>query len=164
MARARRTNLGFGIMLVVVGGVLLLTRFALVDTAPAWLLGLGVGLALVAIVGSSYGALVGGMILLGLGCGMLLGDRGVAGLQSGTWTILGLGAGFVGIWLLALVLKLRSHWWPLVPGLVLLAVGGARFYRHFALIPPSVMIAVRTWWPALLVVAGVWVLARALRS
>ena len=78
--------------------------------------------------------------------------------------LLGLGAGFVGIWLLSLVLKLRSHWWPLVPGLVLLAVGGARLYRHFALIPPPVMIAVRTWWPVLLVVAGVWILVRALRS
>ena len=164
MARARKSNLGFGIMLVVVGGVLLLTRFALVETAPAWLLGLGVGLALIAVVGASYGALVGGMILLGLGSGMLLGDRGVGGLPSGTWILLGLGAGFVGIWLLALLLKLKSHWWPLIPGFVLLAVGGARFYRHFTLIPPSVMIAMRTWWPALLVVAGVWILVCALRS
>ncbi len=163
MARARRTSLGFGVMLVVVGGVLLLTRFALVDTAPAWLLGVGAGLALIAIVSSSYGALVGGMVLLGLGSGMLLGDRGVAGIPSGSWTLLGLGAGFVGIWLLSLVLKLRSHWWPLVPGLVLLAVGGARLHRHFALIPPPVMIFVRTWWPVLLVVAGVWVLVRTLR-
>ena len=164
MARARRSNLGFGVMLVVVGGVLLVTRFALMDTAPAWLLGLGVGLSLLAIVGSSYGALVGGMILLGLGSGMLLGDRGVGGLPAGTWLLLGLGAGFIGIWLLALLLKLRSHWWPLVPGFVLLAVGGARFYRHFAVIPPSVVIAMRAWWPALLVVVGVWILVRALRS
>jgi len=51
-----------------------------------------------------------------------------------------------------------------VPGVVLLAVGGARYYRHFALIPPEVMVAVRTWWPALLVVAGGWMLIRALRS
>ena len=164
MARARRSNLGFGVMLVVVGGVLLLTRFALMATAPAWLIGLGAGLALIAIVGSSYGALVGGMVLLGLGSGMLLGDRGVGGLSSGGWILLGLGAGFIGIWLLALLLKLSSHWWPLVPGFVLLAVGGARFYRHFALIPPEVMIAARTWWPALLVVAGAWILLRALRS
>ena len=164
MARARRSNLGFGVMLVVVGGVLLVTRFALMDTAPAWLLGVGVGLSLLAIVGSSYGALVGGMILLGLGSGMLLGDRGVGGLPAGAWLLLGLGAGFIGIWLLAHLLKLRSHWWPLVPGLVLLAVGGARFYRHFALIPPSVVIAMRAWWPALLVVVGAWILVRALRS
>ncbi|HVN75978.1 MAG TPA: DUF5668 domain-containing protein [Thermoanaerobaculaceae bacterium] len=164
MARARKSNLGFGIILVVVGGILLMTRFALVSTAPAWLLGLGVGLALIAIVGASYGALVGGMVLLGLGGGMLLGDRGVGGVSSGNWIVLGLGAGFIGIWILALVLKLRSHWWPLVPGFVLLAVGGARFYRRFAIVPPEVMVIVRTWWPALLVVVGVWILVRALRS
>ncbi len=164
MARARKSNLGFGVILVVVGAVLLVTRFALVQTAPAWLLGLGVGLALIAIVTPSYGALVGGMILLGLGAGMLLGDRGVGGLSNGSWTLLGLGAGFIGIWVLALLLKLRSHWWPLVPGLVLIAVGGARLYKQFVLIPPPVMIALRTWWPALLVVAGVWMLVRALRS
>ncbi len=164
MARTRRSGLAFGIMLVVVGGVLLLTRFALVETAPAWLLGVGVGLALIAIASASYGALVGGMVLLGLGSGMLLGDRGVWQIPSATWTVLGLGAGFIAIWLLALLLKLRSHWWPLVPGFALLAIGGARFYRHFALIPPPVMIAVRTWWPALLLVAGVWILVRAWRS
>lgn len=164
MARARKSNLGFGVILVVVGAVLLATRFALIQTAPAWLLGLGVGLALIAIVTPSYGALVGGMVLLGLGSGMLLGDRGVGELSSGTWILLGLGTGFVMIWLLALLLKLKSHWWPLVPGAVLLAVGGARFYRHFVIVPPEVMVAVRTWWPAFLVVAGAWMLIRALRS
>lgn len=164
MARARKSNLGFGVILVVVGAVLLVTRFALMQTAPAWLLGLGVGLALIAIVTPAYGALVGGMVLLGLGSGMLLGDRGVGGLSSGTWILLGLGTGFVMIWLLGLLLKLKSHWWPLVPGAVLLAVGGARFYRHFVIVPPEVMVAVRTWWPAFLVVAGAWMLIRALRS
>jgi hypothetical protein len=147
-----------------VGAVLLVTRFALMDTAPAWLLGLGVGLALVAIVSPSYGALVGGMVLLGLGSGMLLGDRGVGGLSSGTWIVLGLGGGFILIWVLALLLKIGKHWWPLVPGVVLLAIGGARFYRHFVVIPPEVMVALRTWWPAFLVVAGVWMLVRAFRS
>jgi hypothetical protein len=64
---------------------------------------------------------------------------------------------------LALILRLNRHWWPLVPGAILLALGGARFLRHIAVIPPQAMIAVRTWWPAALVVAGVWVLVRALR-
>ena len=164
MARTRTSNLAAGVILVVVGGVLLVTRFALMATAPAWLLGLGVGLALIAIVSSSYRALVGGMVLLGLGAGMVLGDRGVAGLASGAWILLGLGAGFVGVWLLALVLGLNRHWWPLVPGTILLALGGARFLRRVAVIPPEVMVVVRTWWPAALVVTGVWVLVRALRK
>jgi LiaI-LiaF-like transmembrane region len=164
MARTHRSNLAFGVMLLVVGGVLLVTRFLPIETAPAWLLGLGVGLALIAIVNASYGALVAGMVLLGLGAGMMLGDRGVADIPSWTWTVLGLGAGFIGIYVLALILKLRNHWWPLVPGLVLIAVGGVRYVRHFTLLPPDVVMALRTWWPAALVVVGVWVVIRALRS
>ncbi|HVN32712.1 MAG TPA: hypothetical protein VMT45_12080 [Thermoanaerobaculaceae bacterium] len=164
MARGNKSNLAFGVMLLVVGGVLLATRLVLIETAPAWLLGLGLGLALIAIVNASYGPLVAGMILLGLGAGMLLGDRGVADIGSWTWNVLGLGAGFVGIYVLSLILKLRSHWWPLVPGFILLALGGARYVRHFTLLPPEVMMAVRTWWPAALVVVGVWVVIRAMRS
>ncbi len=164
MARARNANLTLGVVLLVVGGVLLATRFVPIEAAPAWLLGLGVGLALIGIVTGSYGALVPGMILLGLGAGMVLGDREVAGVRPGTWTVLGLGAGFVGIYVLALVLKMRSHWWPLVPGVCLLAVGGARYVRHFPLISPRMEIAVRAWWPAALVVVGVWILVRALRK
>ena len=164
MARTRKSNLTAGVILVVIGGVLLVTRFALLATAPAWLLGLGVGLALIAIVTRAYGALVGGMILLGLGAGMALGDREVGGVSPGAWIQLGLGAGFVGIWVLALILGMKRHWWPLVPGVILLALGGARFLRHIVVIPPEAMIAVRTWWPAALVVAGIWVLVRALRK
>jgi LiaI-LiaF-like transmembrane region len=164
MARTRKSNLAAGVILVVVGGVLLVTRFALMNTAPAWLLGLGVGLALIAIVSSSYHALVGGMVLLGLGAGMVLGDHGLAGMSSGAWIQLGLGAGFIGIWVLALILRLNRHWWPLVPGSILLVLGGARYLRNVAVIPPQAMIAVRTWWPAALVVVGVWVLVRALRT
>jgi len=164
MARTRKSNLVFGVILVVVGGVLLVTRLVPVETAPAWLLGLGVGLALIAIVNASYGALVAGMVLLGLGSGIVLGDRGAAGIRAGTWLLLGLGAGFIGIYVLALILKLRSHWWPLIPGFILLALGGARYLRHFALLPPEVVMAARTWWPAALVLVGSWLLIRALRS
>jgi hypothetical protein len=164
MARTRKSNLTLGLILLVVGAVLLVTRFVPIETAPAWLLGIGVGLALIAVISASYGALVGGMVLLGLGSGMVLGDRGVAGIPAGTWILFGLGAGFLGIYLLALILKLNKNWWPLVPGVVLLAAGGWRYVRHFTLMPPEVVMAVRTWWPAALVVAGAWILIRALRS
>jgi len=164
MASKAKPNLVLGILMLVVGGALLATRFGALDTAPAWLLGLGVGLALIAILGRSYAALVGGMVLVGLGAGMLLGDRGVGGLHSGTWMLVGLGGGFVGIYLLGLLLQMRSHWWPLVPGLILLGVAGSRLVHRFTLLPPSVVIAVRAWWPAVLVVAGIWVVVRAVRS
>jgi hypothetical protein len=163
MARSRRPSLVLGIGLLVVGGVLLATRLGTVETAPAWLLGVGAGLALIGILRRSYPALVGGMVLLGIGAGMLLGDRGVANLRAGTWLLLGLGGGFIGVYVLALVLQLRQHWWPLIPGAVLLAVAGARVARDFALLPPNVEIAVRTYWPAALIIVGIFVVVRALR-
>ncbi len=164
MARTRRPNLTLGLILLVVGVILLVTRFVAVETAPVWLLGLGAAFALIAIVNASYGALVSGMVLLGLGAGMILGDRGTAGIPEGTWILLGLGAGFVGIYVLALILKLNRHWWPLLPGVVLLVAGGWRYVRRFAFLPPEVVIAIRTWWPAALIVAGGWMLFRALRK
>ena len=91
MSGGRKGSLALGTGLLVVGAVLLATHFGSVESAPAWLLGIGVGLALIAILGRAFAPLVGGMVLLGLGAGMLLGDRDVAGLRAGTWTLLGLG-------------------------------------------------------------------------
>ena len=164
MARTNNPNLTFGIVLLAIGGILMATRFALVETTPAWLLGLGAALSLIAIATRGYGVLIGGMILLGLGAGMLLGDRGVGGLRAGTWTLVGLGVGFIGIYVMSLILQLKRHWWPLIPGLALLAVAGARYVRHFQPLPPDVLIAVRTWWPVALVVVGLAMVVRALRK
>jgi hypothetical protein len=164
MARTNNRNLVLGVVLLAVGGILMATRLALLETTPAWLLGLGAALALIAIVTRGYGVLIGGMILLGLGAGMVLGDRGVGGLRAGTWTLIGLGAGFIGIYLMNLILQLKRHWWPLIPGLALLAVAGARYVRNFRLLPPEVLIALRTWWPAALVVVGLAMIIVAVRK
>ncbi len=163
MARSNPAQMTLGILLLAMGGVLLVTRFVALDAAPAWMLGLGFALALIAIVRRHYGSLVGGMVLLGLGAGMVLGDSAVAGWRMNTWILTGLAAGFLGIYLIALLLKLKSHPWPLVVAGVLAAIVAARFARDFALLPPAVVIAIRTWWPAALVVVGLLLLFRGLR-
>ncbi len=164
MARARSRHLTLGVFLLAAGVILLATRFAPIQSAPAWLLGVGVAFALLAIVQRSYASLIAGMVLLGLGAGMILGDRAAAGMPKGAWTLVGLGGGFVGVYLLALVLQLRAHWWPLLVGVVLVAVGAFRYVRRFTVVPPEVEIAVRTWWPAALVIAGLFFVVKALRS
>lgn len=164
MARTRSRQLTFGVVLLAVGIILLVTRFVPLQSAPTWLLGLGLAFSLVAILQRSSAPLVAGMILLGLGAGFVLGDHELAGLHKGTWTLVGLGGGFIGIYVLGLVLGLRAHWWPLVVGLVLVGIGVGRELHYKLVIPPAVEIAVRTWWPAALVVAGIFVVVRALRS
>jgi hypothetical protein len=164
MAQSKSTQMTFGVILLALGFVLLVTRLAPVSAAPAWLLGLGLIFALLAIFRRSYGALVAGMILLGVGSGMVLGDYGVAGLHVRTWRFLALGMGFLGIWLIALILQLNRHWWPVVVGGALVVVAGAPVVRRIVFIPPAVELAVRTWWPAALVVAGILLVVRAVRG
>ncbi|MGE5236278.1 MAG: hypothetical protein ACM3O7_08030 [Acidobacteriota bacterium] len=163
MARSKSAQLTVGVVVLALGLVLLVTRFAPVSAAPAWLLGLGLAFSFLAIFQRSYGALVAGMILLGIGSGMVLADYGVAGLQARTWRMLALGFGFVGIFAVAVILQLNRHWWPLLVGAALLASAAAPFVRRLAFIPPSVEIAVRTWWPVALVVGGLVLVIHALR-
>ena len=70
----------------------------------------------------SYGLLIPGGILLGVGLSVLgsesrsvLGDLGV----------IGLGIGFILIYLVARLVEGRSHWWPLIPGAALILPGVA---------------------------------------
>ncbi len=164
MARKGQSQITGGVLLVTVGAVLLATRFVSVDAAPLWLFGLGLAFALLAVVRRAYGLLVAGLVLLGIGSGMVLGDAAVAGLPKNAWMAFALGAGFVLIYLVDLLLGLRRHWWPLVPGGVLLAIGFARAVEIVQLIPPAVEIAVRQWWPAALVVIGLVLILRRSRG
>jgi hypothetical protein len=107
--------------------------------------------------------LLGGLIPLGLGAGMVLGDRSVAGQPLNTWLLLATGAAFIVSYLLALLLQLRVRWWPVMVGAVLLVLAGLRIARRFALLPPEVVIAAREWWPVALVVAGLFLVLRSMR-
>ena len=163
MARSKSTQVTLGALLLAVGGILLATRFVAVDAAPAWMLGIGCALTVIAVLRRHYGSLIGGTVLLGIGAGMILGDRGVAGWRMNSWLLTGLAAGFLGLYLIAAVLKINRHPWPVVVGAVLLAIVAARQLREFALMPPSVVMAVRTWWPVALVAIGLVLLVRGLR-
>jgi len=163
MAGRKGSGLAFGVVLIAVGSILMVTRLAPVQTAPAWLLGLGLALALIGILQRRYAPLVGGLILLGLGAGMVLGDLHALGLSIRAWRLIALGLGFVGVFALGALIGMSRRWWPLVPGIILIGLGVAPSLRDLLFVPPEVEIIVRTWWPAALVVAGVVVVIGALR-
>ncbi len=162
MARARSRHVAVGIFLVAVGAVLLLLRLTPLADAPAWLLGLGLALALVGIVQRAYAGVVAGCVMVGLGAGMVLGDYAWGGIGRGNWLLLALGLAFVAIYLVDLLLRLGGRWWPLVPGAVLVGVAVVRGLRPVH-IPPAVEALVRTWWPAALVLVGLWLVVRGAR-
>jgi hypothetical protein len=160
MARTRSSGLTFGVLLVAVGAVLLATRYVRIGSAPLWLLGLGIAFSLIAILGRSYASLVAGMILLGVGAGMVLESRGVGGMPRSSWIPLCLAVGFLGIWLLGLVLQLQKHWWPLIPAVALAIYGGAGLIGR---LPVKLAAMVLDWWPLALVLVGAVLVFRALR-
>jgi hypothetical protein len=85
---------------------------------------IGLGLLAVFVFTRAYLALVFGSILSGLGVGLLVAQTAADGSAEGAGVVLGLGIGFISIWVVSGLLSLREHhFWPLLPGGILLAVG-----------------------------------------
>ena len=92
-----------------------------------------------------YGLLVAGSITFGVGLGILA-ERLID--TSGDVTVIGIGLGFTMIYVIDRLTTSTAHWWPLVPGGVLIIIG-------LATIAGSVGAYL---WPALLIIAGVGLL------
>jgi hypothetical protein len=117
----------------------------------------GAGLLGVFAVTRVYGYLVPGGVLTGLGIGLMA----ESAQNIGGAVTIGIGAGFVFVTVTDhLAAGGRSgRWWPLVPGGLLLAIGAAQ-----NAVSRAQGESVFRWWPALLVVVGVWMLARQRRQ
>ena len=144
--------LTFGAVLITVGAIILAGRFNHVVAVGGPALWLGAGFLVWWLFSGNYGLLVPAGVLGGLGAGLMLGEAGF----YGNAVALGLGAGFVAIYLLDLLRhRHRSSWWPLVPGAVLIAVGLLQNTTGWGRLGDL-------GWPLFLVVAGVVVVAVAL--
>jgi hypothetical protein len=120
MEQGTRSRLIAGAMLIIVGLTLfLMQRFEELGQSVA-LTALG-GLFIAGYLYTrAYAFLVPGGILVGLGLGSF-GERYFYVFSD--LSNIGLGVGFVLIYLIALLYQRRSHWWPLIPGTVLILLG-----------------------------------------
>jgi hypothetical protein len=163
MNEQKRRRLIIGATLIVLGVGLFALQFVegLSDAVILLLIG-GVFMAGY-LYARAYGLLIPGCLLLGLGLGVVGANTfdfeigpGTEVTMSGedTFELLGLGVGFVAIYVIPLVYQGRSHWWPLIPGLILilfgLAVESESFERLFEF-----------GWPLVLTFIGLLLLAGA---
>jgi hypothetical protein len=100
----------------------------------------------------AYLLLVLGGILVGLGIGSF-GERHF--YVWGDLSRLGLGAGFILIYLIQLLYERKSRWWPLIPGVILILLGLGRWHEAWTYL-------ISDGWPLILVIIGALILLGAL--
>jgi hypothetical protein len=153
-----RNLLLVGFVILLVGAASLISE--LWPTLDRYLpLLVGVGLLAVFWASRAYLALVAGAILTGLGTGLLVAGFLPGNEVDGAGAVLGLAGGFMAVWTVSRILELREHhWWPLVPGSILLAVGSGLALDLIAGDASALIV------PAALVVLGALMMAVAYRG
>jgi len=153
-----RDQIVLAIVLIVIGigGFVVQATEGQVDVGGIVVLSIGLGLLAAFTYTRHYGYLVPGGILTGLGGGIALQDTFTwTGDTSGGVIVLGLGLGFVSIWVIGQLVNVqRALWWPLVPGGILAIVG-------CALLVGGDAVRVLDWWGLVLIAIGLFVLWRA---
>lgn len=145
-----------GVVLVALGILLLLSR-EIPDVGRFVVLVVGLGLLLLFLATREYGALVPAGIVTGVGAGIVLASEYQDQLGGGLFLI-SLGSGFVAIWVLSGLFRLREHhWWPLIPGLIMGSIGAATVLEEPG--QPAAE-AIATGWPIVLVLIGLWLVAQ----
>ncbi len=148
-----------GVVLVAIGGLLLLGRWV-PDAGEYVVLAIGLVLLVVFFATGEYGFLVPGGIISGIGAGIPLATAYEGQLGGGLFLI-AMAVGFLLIWILGLLFRVREHhWWPLVPGLILGTLGASLTAGERG---RGIAAALAAGWPSLLVVAGVLMLIGAFR-
>jgi len=97
----------------------------------------------------NYGLLIPGCLLLSIG---LTGGR-VFWISYRDFGSLGLGIGFVAIYVIDLIYRGKTHWWPLIPGIILILTGTRKF-THF----------ISIGWPVLLILLGIWIVIKSFQK
>lgn len=145
-----------GVILIVIGFVLLAAQW--LDITGAGVLAAIAAAFLTAYATSrNYGFLIPGMILGGLAAGVGLQESGSD--PQGGLVVIGLAAGFFGIFIIDVLTGHPDRWWPLIPAGILSAVGSEQLVRGTVV---SDLIA--RYWPVALVIAGIAILLTSQRS
>ena len=145
---ANRRQIIPGLILITLGTVFLLMQYF--EFGPGLFLALfGLVFLIAYVFTRGYGFLIPGCILAGLGIGLAF-ERAV--MQPDVAVSIGLGLGFIAIFAVQLVVGGSSHWWPLVPGGILVLAGLAETI-------PQAQAVLEKGWPLILIASGLAILA-----
>ena len=140
---ARSPRIAAGSVLIVLGLGLLGLQVLDGVGDSIWLLVIGTLFIAGYLFRRAYGLLVAGSIITGIGLGQV-GEEAFGNVDE--ITTIGLGTGFVAIYVIDRLYSGSSHWWPLIPGGILLMTGlssaGEPFSRLLELAWPLLMIIV----------------------
>jgi hypothetical protein len=143
-----RARLIPGLILIVLGVMFLLMQYF--EFGPGLLLVLlGMAFLIPYVLTRSYGMLIPGCILAGIGIGLMF-DR--PPLSTSVAVPIGLGLAFIAIFVVQLIVARSSHWWPLIPGVILVLAGVAEGV-------PQAQTLIEKGWPLILVLIGLLILA-----
>ena len=136
-----------GLILITLGIAFLLMQYF--EFGPSlFLVLLGLVFLIPYVVTRSYGLLIPACILTGIGVGLAF-ERAAA--RPDVTVSIGLGLGFLAIFVVQMVVAGSSHWWPLIPGGILVLVGGAEAV-------PQIQGILEKGWPVILIVIGLTII------
>lgn len=149
-----------GLVLIIIGVVALIATLSRNEQIGLLFLpALGLIFLIWGIAVRNPGLLVPGGVLTGLGVGVLLAqDVFKTPDQQSAVILISMGVGFLIITPLSLLVARRRFYWPLVPAVILGAIGAAILVGGVAL---QVAQDIGTFWPLILIAAGIYVVWRA---
>lgn len=153
MSDRRQGRLTAGVILIVIGLAFFIGQRYDIFEIEYFFLILGLAFLVAYFLQKKYGYLVPGGILTGIGLGETL-DRSVTSFGDADQIFLGLG--FVMIYVIALAYQKSSHWWPLIPGGILILTGIDRIDEVADYFFDN--------WPLVLVLVGIFLIVGGLRT
>lgn len=158
-AKPRKAGVVVGVLLILIGALFLIAQFVEFE---GWIFLAGLGILFIAVgwLLRTYGFLIPGGILTGLGAGIGVSVSLPEDTAQGGAVLLGLGLGFVLVWVLGWAALREKHPWPLIPGGILGGMGALLMAGAWGL---QVLDLLGKFWPAILIVIGIGVLVSAFR-
>ncbi len=165
--KKEHSNTTGGMILIGIGVLFLVSRwFDFSGVSDSWgfflLPALGLFFLIWGIVTREGGLMIPGGILSGVGWGSVLVESNLfSGAAEGGVFLVSLGLGFASIALVTALFAKKKHMWSLIPGGILVSIGGAILFGGVLM---TLLTLVGKFWPVILIIVGIATILKANRQ